>query len=716
MLTTETNERNRERRERTGSACTPLLEAATRDLFHDNAFRITGLTMDATMREITKHVEELRMLEEFGEGKSAHTAAFARKPPPTVEEIREALHRLKDPEKRIIDEFFWFWPQEPGRRRSDPALQALARGEVDSALQIWTSQEQEHVCGAVASHNLAVAYWVAALDWECCVSRGQTNERQQEEMAAYLQAGYSRWRRIRDDDHIWDQVAERIRQMGDPRLKPAFVGSMRATLPLALAKICAELALTHAEKGRMSLARMHIELLREGGEEAASFVKAAELVLTPVTSRLREHIRRTKETAHEKPEAAASAVRDLLAQAIPFVAILDLFYGEAEHVGKEVLDELATACIDCLVSHQKKTGDNHAFVELLQMTLPLADAVDVRQRIEKNIQIGRDNLAYVQVEPIRNICEAASKAAEANPASADEQADRILSAASGMLPKLSGSGVPNEILDRAHDEVALAAMHCAVLFGNKTEKWKPCIRILEQSLRLAVSLDAQRRIRENLATVRTRSALYDDLTPISSAPSLSTVNGIGFTLYGCTDHDPATDSYLATYYFVLFFVPIFPICRYRVARSANSYRFFGKAALRTCDKWHIAVSIAVIIAAVFAMGSSSSSTSPSPSSYTSPNYNYTPVPATPAPSAPAYDTERAEIQAERTRLQELENQIEQLGREIDSDRIYLDRTSQYAVDAFNEKVGRYNALVQHAKAANGAFNERVHNYNAGVRR
>ena len=48
-----------------------------------------------------------------------------------------------------------------------------------------------------------------------------------------------------------------------------------------------------------------------------------------------------------------------------------------------------------------------------------------------------------------------------------------------------------------------------------------------------------------------------------------------------------------------------------------------------------------------------------------------------------------------------------MGREIERDRIYLDRTSQYAVDAFAQKVDRYNALNQEGQIANAAFNEKV---------
>lgn len=79
------------------------------------------------------------------------------------------------------------------------------------------------------------------------------------------------------------------------------------------------------------------------------------------------------------------------------------------------------------------------------------------------------------------------------------------------------------------------------------------------------------------------------------------------------------------------------------------------------------------------------------------------------------DKEKAEIETERIALQSLDGQVEQLGREIENDRLTLDTTSQYAVDTFNTKVDRYNALVQKDKETTAAFNQRVDNYNEQLR-
>ena len=387
------------------------------------------------------------------------------------------------------------------------------------------------------------------------------------------------------------------------------------------------------------------------------------------------------------------------------------------------------------------------------MALPLANAVDVRARIEKNIQIGRNNLAFDELEPVRTVCEAAAKAADDNPASADKEARRMLSATSQILSKLSTNRIPQDMLDRAKDEVALALMHCAVVFGNKTDKWKPCIEILEESLRLAVSSDVKDRVTKNIKTVRDNHTLYRDLAPISSAPSLRTINGIGVTLYGCTDKDPGTGSYLATYYFVFLGIPIFPICRYRVASTGKGYRFFGKAPLRTFDKWHLAISISLIILPIIAANLSSEPSSPpstspfptyaSPSTPTEPTFAPqtfpTPRVTTPrqtyrTPNSVTADLESAKqqidiekviaedletqlatdklaVQAAKSETDDLQSRLESLGRQIDRDRIYLDRTSQFDIDDFNAKVNRYNALLRSVRAENETANQLIDSYN-----
>ena len=72
--------------------------------------------------------------------------------------------------------------------------------------------------------------------------------------------------------------------------------------------------------------------------------------------------------------------------------------------------------------------------------------------------------------------------------------------------------------------------------------------------------------------------------PIKSAPTLSTVNGIGTTIYD------------KTLYFVIFAIPIIPISRYNCEETVDGYKFYGKLNLHP---WQEIWKYSVIAALVF---------------------------------------------------------------------------------------------------------------------
>lgn len=152
------------------------------------------------------------------------------------------------------------------------------------------------------------------------------------------------------------------------------------------------------------------------------------------------------------------------------------------------------------------------------------------------------------------------------------------------------AGVPDDLIQIEEDNAAQVLISCAVEHGNHSEKWESCVEIIQNALQYATSTATIERANNNLETCKRNVKLYAGLTPIKTAPSLQTINGCGFSMYGSSDVDRETGSYMTTYYFVLIFIPIFPICRYRViASGGNSYRFLAKGPLRDFDKWHLGI-------------------------------------------------------------------------------------------------------------------------------
>jgi len=219
---------------------------------------------------------------------------------------------------------------------------------------------------------------------------------------------------------------------------------------------------------------------------------------------------------------------------------------------------------------------------------------EISERVEQDANalddIAKEREEAAVIEPIKKLSEGIIKTAEKHSGNAFNDGIRLLEEGSQLLKSLPVSSTSNTY-KQANNILAHGGNLCAIEFGNATSKWAPCIILLERALSLASDTDLRNRIVENLTVVKNNQASLGDLEPISSAPSLHTINGCGFTMYGSSDHRP-DGSYMTTYYFVILAIPLFPIARYRVMHAGgNSYKFLGKGHLRTLDKWHIAITL-----------------------------------------------------------------------------------------------------------------------------
>ena len=90
---------------------------------------------------------------------------------------------------------------------------------------------------------------------------------------------------------------------------------------------------------------------------------------------------------------------------------------------------------------------------------------------------------------------------------------------------------------------------------------------------------------------------FPDLAPISSAPSLYTMNGIGTGVYGRRDYDDETGTYVTTYCFCVLFIPLLAISAYRVADApGGGYYFVGKVPLSLFAKgWNALLAATAVV-------------------------------------------------------------------------------------------------------------------------
>jgi adenylate kinase family enzyme len=491
---------------RDSTECKPLLDAATRELFQNNAFRITGLPVDATARKIANHADRLKVMGALGYGPSAQTAAFSLRVPPSLDQIRAAIQKLNDPLRRMVDEFFWFWPAEFGQGASDPAIEGLAAGKGEIAEQLWTAAETNPTAGVVAKHNLAVLWHLKALDLENNSNGGSLELKRRAEIEQTWRNALKRWEILIPDDALWEMVATRIRQIDDPGLTTGFARRMRTTLVAALTKINAELALNYAKAGNLELAKVHVQFMRETNQGGQNLIKAAELVLAPTIARVREHIKRAKQQAEGNPETANQAARELLAAAVPLVEIFALFLGEAEHPAKDLFEEVAGASNDCLVDFQRKTNVNKTYVELLERTLPLAKTDKLRQLIQKNIDHGRWMLLRGLMQAIR--------ASTARPSEQLKQFQR--EAIQPLLTTAAKLQSNSEMRNGLMDDAALALNSISVDAWNKFRDKSTANKANDLAIQYVCSPELRQTLNENRELFRRKKPPWPAGTQKSS--------------------------------------------------------------------------------------------------------------------------------------------------------------------------------------------------------
>lgn len=364
-----------------------LVEEACLNLYRENAFRITGLPVDATAKEIARHSDKLKIMEELGQGDAAHSSAFALNPPPSVDQIREAIRRLRDPEKRLIDEFFWFWPMTIGNSASDPALQALMRGDPSCAYTIWNAEENNPEIGFVATHNIAVMCHLLAVEWTLYQIAAGVDSNREEEVRTYWREAFTRWKMIISNELVWDTVKDRIRSIDDARLTIGFGRRMNNSLPDALSKINAEAAVKFAEQGQSERARTHVDFMREPQQGVDTFANTAELALASARTRLKQQIERARERAAKNKYEALGAGRELLDHARQFTFLFELFFGKDGTIHNELSDEVATICRELPSAYHKTTGDHSGVLKLLTAALPFAVSSELKNDLQETIVV-----------------------------------------------------------------------------------------------------------------------------------------------------------------------------------------------------------------------------------------------------------------------------------------------------------------------------------------
>lgn len=459
--------------------CPQLMEVAHLRLYRENPFRVAGLGTTATNKEIGRQAEKLKQYEELGYGQSANTTAFALVPPPTTDEIREAMQRLKEPEKRIIDEFFWFWPLEGPAGSGDAGLAAIQGGDVAGALELWVQEEGDPVRGSIAAHNVAITQHLYALDRTLeQIAGGQAEE----DLESYWQNAIARWNRVAESDPVWDYLKGRIATLNDPRVTTGLARRMESVLAEALMKIHAEAALKLAEKGSLEGAKQHLGYLRQIKAEEEMRERILKGALEPTKDRIKSLGKEAREKGAENAVKGQAAARVLVAQTEKADPLFALFYGRSSIPFRDHHDEIAEAIQFCANRLYEAPGQMGASLEMYRQALIYASATPLREMLQRQIENTEREIKNEAVAPLYEILNAVH---EDKKGSATARFGKLKTQVVPMLRAYARTaGALPEIIDSCAVNVGWVLRAVAIDAANNEKQ----IELSREALNLAVTI------------------------------------------------------------------------------------------------------------------------------------------------------------------------------------------------------------------------------------
>jgi hypothetical protein len=574
----------------------PLLEIADQELYRRNAFRILVVDIERTDREIEKELEQRRMMQKLGRSGPELKGVFSIHPPPDMDALRAAEQRLRDLEQRFLHELFWFWPLSPGGARTDIGLLAVARGDVQYASRYWIENQSDPSTASVCNHNLAVLSHLTALDLECSAERTRLSPEDDTLLEFHWEQALNRWANAIDDDNFWKRIRAKVTARDNSGMSLEIADRIRESLPVALLSINAFMAARLAEKDRLDQAHLEVNRIQTSRFDEKAIDEALRRAAMPIHERVKAICKKAREASNEHPAEVERIAGTLLRDLDDSLNALSCLLEDSGALADAANDEVALVLVECARIHRDHTRNWKECFGLLEEASLRARSESLQARIDKDSATTRSLRLSFYLDPL---FEDINKIAESDLA----PAEKLLKLSDEIPPKIwkLGEVQDEELVRVAGNLLAGAFRGVSIDLHNETEDYEKSLEALELAVTYCTDEALIGRIREDEALVQKhhkQSRIFDELKPINSAPGLRTVNGIGTTLYGRSDYDEETRSYLTTLYFVVLFLPVLPIARYRVIQEQSGYyRFLGKAPLRRFDKFHMAL-VPIILAGI----------------------------------------------------------------------------------------------------------------------
>lgn len=361
-----------------------LMLVCTENVYRDNPFHVLGLPSTATPKQIRRRKEDLESAHELG-GRSwinEFKHYLGKEGIPTEAKVNEAFEVLEDPAKRIVAEFFWFWPTED----SDAAIADILSGRNTDAISKWSNLALSFGRKrAIAQHNLAVIYQLLAIEGEYKALEGSGSIDRETEV--YWSRSFGYWEELADEDDFWSLFEQRMREFDDPRLTGGFVRRVREEFPVAFDNINARFALRYALKDNAIEARRHVQYVKKTMSGIDDVEQSFETLFEPLERKIVNGIKECDKLLAKDSANGAQCAKQLLTLSKDIVTAANYLLDADNPLRCRILEGIFQACNHYLVAFGNQTKKWKECLVLNEQLQPLACTDALKKRVEENGKI-----------------------------------------------------------------------------------------------------------------------------------------------------------------------------------------------------------------------------------------------------------------------------------------------------------------------------------------
>lgn len=350
-------------------------------VYSHNGFRIFNLPITAKSNKVNKEfnkVDSARKLNDLDAKESLDiydNLPFPITPKPNFLDYQNAKNRLSQSRSRFLEELFWFWPEDLDSR-SDEALKALKKGDVNSAVSIWQSSD-----AANARHNVAVYYHVLAVDDERAGNYSSSDK--------YWKDALSKWHKTLSTVDFKNLVLTRVQKLNDPTLKEDYVNDVFSQLPVAILSLNAGLAEEYHSKGDKSNFGRHIKIVKNSDFDDFTKKEALQKIFDKLYDSVNEKFEDFESQDYNK-RSDIPKIEKFLASIDEDISLLSEYFSD-ESQFQLLSDNIAKSVKGCYVGivNNEDSFDGFDFDQLIRVfnaLIEMAYTVTVRDEIKNNLE------------------------------------------------------------------------------------------------------------------------------------------------------------------------------------------------------------------------------------------------------------------------------------------------------------------------------------------